>query len=155
MYQCRDGRYVTVAAAEPRTWSALCTGLGLDDLATGRPGGDDADEVTRRLEEAFATRSAEEWVRELGPLGAAVGAVNRGADLLNDPHVQARGSLVRVGDTHVPASPIRLRSAAGERRGSGPVSVPVVGADTDDLLANAGFTGGEIADLRLAGVVGG
>ncbi len=33
LYLCSDGRYVTVAAQEPRTWKALCEGLGLPELA--------------------------------------------------------------------------------------------------------------------------
>ena len=33
LYECADGRFVTVAAAEPRTWGALCEGLGAADIA--------------------------------------------------------------------------------------------------------------------------
>ena len=41
LYQCSDGQWITTAADEPRTWTALCTGLGLEDLGeAGRPSGD-------------------------------------------------------------------------------------------------------------------
>src|SRR3546814_10359313 len=33
VYACDDGRQVTVAATEPRTWAALCEGLEAPDLA--------------------------------------------------------------------------------------------------------------------------
>ena len=33
MYRCADDTWITVAAAEPRTWAALCAGLGLHHLA--------------------------------------------------------------------------------------------------------------------------
>jgi alpha-methylacyl-CoA racemase len=49
LYECGDGRFITVAAAEPRTWAALCEGLGLADLAGSRPTADQAEDVTARL----------------------------------------------------------------------------------------------------------
>src|SRR5205823_329269 len=93
LYKCSDGKYLTTAAAEPRTWRALCEGLGLDDLAESRPGGDDRDATRDRIAAIFATRPAAEWVAELGPRGAAVGMVHEASDLRSDPHVQARKSL--------------------------------------------------------------
>ncbi|HLG67727.1 MAG TPA: CaiB/BaiF CoA-transferase family protein [Acidimicrobiales bacterium] len=153
LYRCGDGRFVSVAAAEPRTWAALCTGLGLTDLAGRRPGHDEAEAVTARLAAAFAERPAAEWVRELGPAGAAVGAVNAGSDLAGDPQVAARGGLVEVEGVTVPANPIRFRSAAGALAGVPQVPPPAVGADTRPMLAAAGYSPAEVDELVGEGVV--
>jgi CoA-transferase family III len=32
LYVCADGRFIAVASAEPRTWGALCDGLGVPEL---------------------------------------------------------------------------------------------------------------------------
>lgn len=113
LYQGSDGKYLTVAAGEPRTWRALCNGLGLEDIAESRPGGDDREATANRIAEKFATRPAADWVAELGPSGTPVGMVNLASDLRDDPHVRARHSLVEVDGTLVPASPIRRRDVNG------------------------------------------
>jgi alpha-methylacyl-CoA racemase len=153
LYVCSDGRYISVAAAEPKTWAALTKGLGLDDLSEARPGGEQADEVKARMAKVFATRPAAEWVAELGPTGAAIGMVNRGTDLVGDAHVQARRSLVEVGEMHVPANPIRRRDASGPIEEDAPPAPNAVGADTRDVLAAAGYSAGEIDELESDGVI--
>ena len=155
LYECADGRFVTVAAAEPRTWAALCNGLGLGDLAGSLPPADRADEITAQLAAVFASRPAAEWVDLLGPLGAAVGAVNRGPDVVHDPQVRARGSIIEVAGVSVPANPIRLRDLDGPRSATASAPPPMVGGDTDVALAAAGYTEAEIGALRAEGAVSG
>ena len=153
LYRCSDGKYLTTAAAEPRTWRALCAGLGLDDLAEARPGGDDRDATRDRMAAIFATRPAAEWVAELGPRGAAVGMVHEASDLRSDPHVQARKSLIEVDGVLVPASPIRRRDLNGPVTEQTPAGSPSVGGATHEVLAAAGYTEQEIKELESDGVV--
>jgi alpha-methylacyl-CoA racemase len=155
LYQCGDGSFITLAAPEPKTWTALCEGLGLPELAEGgRMPWDKADEVSAQLEGIFASRPAKEWVDLLGPMGAAVAAVNRGSDIVDDPQVRARGSVVEVDGVAVPANPIRMTAADGPRTGTNTASPPAIGADTDTVLAEAGYRAEEIAELHSSGVLG-
>jgi alpha-methylacyl-CoA racemase len=154
LYRCGDGRYVSVAAAEPRTWRLLCEGLGVADLADALHAPVDRQPaISERLEAIFATRPAHEWVEQLGGAGAAVGAVNRGQDLVTDPHVVARHAVVEVGGTPVPGNPIRYRGRDGSVSGTNTQAPPALGADTDDALTEAGFRADEIADLREQGTI--
>lgn len=155
LYECSDGCWVTTAAAEPKSWKALCLGLGLDDLSDTLFRWADPNAVTERIAAVFRTRTAGEWVAELGPLGTSVVALNRGVELQDDPHVRARGTLVPVGDVLVPANPIRFRDSNGTLPQQAPTSPVPAGANTDDILAEAGFSADEIADLRASGAVGG
>jgi alpha-methylacyl-CoA racemase len=155
LYECSDGRWVTTAAADPKSWKALCLGLGLDDLAETLWRWEDPDAVTERIAAVFRTRPAGEWVAALGPLGTSVTALNQGVELQDDPQVRARGTLVQVGDVVVPANPIRFRDANGAIAPETPTPPVPAGADTDAILAEAGFSTEEIADLRANGAVGG
>jgi alpha-methylacyl-CoA racemase len=149
LYECADGRFVSVAAADPKTWAALCGGLGLDDLAGAMPKPDEWETVTGRVASVFATRPAAEWVAELGPRGAAIGAVNSAAELAQDPHVQARGATFEVDGVTLPSSPVRFRGAEA------PVlsSAPAAGAHTRAVLAEAGYGEAAIDGLLSEGAV--
>src|SRR3546814_2323386 len=85
VYACDDGRQMTVAATEPRTWAALCEGLEAPDLAGHRLGLDPDEPVQARLTELFATRPAADWVSRPG-LAGGVGAVDRKSTRLNSSH---------------------------------------------------------------------
>jgi crotonobetainyl-CoA:carnitine CoA-transferase CaiB-like acyl-CoA transferase len=155
VYQCADGRYVTVAANEPRTWAALCEGLGVPELAGHRIGVDDDAPVSARLREVFAGRPAAEWAAAPG-LKAGIGPVNGAADLLDDPQVAARHSVVTLAgsDTRVLANPIRFHSEPGEDASHALSQPPALGEHTADVLATVGFSAAEIEALQAEKVVG-
>ncbi|HEU5305702.1 MAG TPA: CaiB/BaiF CoA-transferase family protein [Acidimicrobiia bacterium] len=156
-YRAADGKLVTLAAAEPRTWAAFCAAVDRPDLAdalANPPGGQAglADELAR----LFATKSAAEWEAQLADAGAAVGPVRTVEELLADPHLEARGSLVALDDdagTRVLRTPVRLRDATGAERPVQLGAPPALGEHTDTALADAGFDPKEIADFHDRGAV--
>jgi alpha-methylacyl-CoA racemase len=156
-YRAADGRLITVAAAEPRTWAALCQALERPDLAdrlATPPEGQAA--LADELAAIFASRPAAEWVARL-PAEAAVGPVNTVDDLFDDPHVQARGSVVELSGagagTRALRSPVRLRRRDGSEEPFAAGPPPGPGEHTDAALAAAGFAPDEIAALHDDGVV--
>jgi alpha-methylacyl-CoA racemase len=155
LYQCRDGRFISVAAAEPRTWSALCTALNLPDLLDSvRPTAGEVEQITARLAAIFVEKTAAEWMEQLGPVGAAVGIVNQGRAIVEDAHNRARHSTIRMGDIDVPASPIRLRRQIDDApRETADGMTATVGEHTDAVLAEVGFSDTEVRNLHETGVV--
>ncbi len=156
-YRCADGRLITLAATEPRTWAALCDKLALTDLADGwRAPQQEQDEIAARLAALFATRPARDWV-ELLAAGAGVGPVNTVEDLLEDPHVRARASVVQLAGGGAPVRvlrpPVRLFDADGTEAPFDAAPPPVIGEHTEAVLAAAGFTPEETAALRRDGVI--
>jgi alpha-methylacyl-CoA racemase len=153
LYACADGRFVAVTCAEPRTWSALCDGLGVSELKDTLHKAESAGPVTQALAAIFLTQSAEHWVQSLTPTGAAIAIVNRAKEVVQDPHVGARGSVVECAGAMVPASPVRIASRDGQLSGTATDAPRRVGEDTSDVLASAGFTASEIDELDGAGIV--
>jgi crotonobetainyl-CoA:carnitine CoA-transferase CaiB-like acyl-CoA transferase len=154
VYRCADGAEVTVAATEPRTWSTLCRAVGAPELEAHRMGVDE-DAAIERLAAVFATRPAAHWVAEPG-LAGGVGPVNQPGQLLTDPHVTSRGSILHPSGTAGPvvANPIRFDQERGEAASAALAPAPDLGADTSDALRAAGFTQEEITELRSTGVTG-
>jgi crotonobetainyl-CoA:carnitine CoA-transferase CaiB-like acyl-CoA transferase len=154
LYACADGEFVSVAAAEPRTWAALCATLELPDLVDDlHPQGQRAARVTERLAGVFRTRPAREWVELLGPAGAAVGPVNQGRAVQDDPHNRARGVFVEVAGVQVPGNPIRSGGGTATSWSTASSAPPRGDQHTGEVLAAAGFTLEEIRRLRETGVV--
>jgi alpha-methylacyl-CoA racemase len=152
LYECADGQWVSVAADEPRTWAALCRGLGLEDMADSRPL--DQDGAVRRIESVFRNRPASDWVNDLGPLGTTVTGVHKGASLVEDPHVTARGGVVNVAGSPVPANPIRMNGPLGQRASTVTTPPAVTGAHTTEVLLEAGLSSDEIATMAAIGLFG-
>ena len=153
-YRTSDGKLVTLAAAEPRTWAAFCAGIDRPDLQPlgySYPGGQLA--LAAELEKIFATRSAAEWLERLGDTAAAVGPVLTVEELLSDPHVVARGSVIELpgdGDTRVRAlrTPVRYVADDGTPFGFEPGPPPRLGEHTDEELVAAGYSADDIATLH-------
>jgi alpha-methylacyl-CoA racemase len=154
VYACADGHQVTVASNEPRTWANLCGALGAPELADHRFGLDDDEPLRDRLAELFRSKPASDWLATPG-LAGGVGPVNDVADLLDDPQVTDRGSLVRLrgSDVRVLANPLRAERAHGDAASCALQEPPELGADTDEALAAVGFAEGEITSLRARGVI--
>ena len=154
LYECAEDTWIAVAAAEPRSWGALCDALNVGDLKETLHQWEDPKAVSERLAAIFRSRRADAWVAELGPRGAGVVRANRGADLFDDPQVEARGSIQSVDGPMVPRSPIRFRDADGERPPAGTVPPPLLGADTRAVLEETGLSASLIAELHECGAVG-
>jgi len=154
VYACSDGRFVAVAAIEPRFWRNLCERLGLERYSDRQT--DDAcqDEIRAALVEAFARRTRDEWVAELGPADTCVAAVNTVAEAVADPQYLARGAVADA--RHATHGPFRQLAPiwAG--------TVPPDGAyevrdgsvtDTAALLAEVGFDDAGIEAMEKEGVI--
>jgi crotonobetainyl-CoA:carnitine CoA-transferase CaiB-like acyl-CoA transferase len=147
IYRCADGRFVAVASCEPRTWEILCDALGVPELKGTLNKPDAAVAAAQKLEAIFSTRPATEWVEQLAPKGAVVICVNHGRQLLEDPHILARRAIASVGNTPVPANPIRMTSPDGRATNSATGAPRQVGADTSEILRSAGLSSEEIEQL--------
>jgi crotonobetainyl-CoA:carnitine CoA-transferase CaiB-like acyl-CoA transferase len=81
--------------------------------------------------------------------------VNDADDLVDDPQVTGRGSLVTLDgtDTRVLANPLRFDRAPGDRASHATSTPPDLGGDTDAVLGEAGFSDDERAALRASSVI--
>jgi alpha-methylacyl-CoA racemase len=154
-YRCADGRFVSVGAIEPAFWAALLQGLDLDDGdGDALPDRDDPHQwpaLRSRLAERFAARTRDEWMKVFDRTDACVWPVLDLDELADDPHLAERRTVTRTGDGSVAAPAPRLSRTPGQ---AGPPTVPP-GEDTAAVLAEAGYSQGDIDALRAAGAVGG
>lgn len=154
VYPCRDGKWLAVGAIEPRFYANLCRELGCEQWA-GHQNDDDAQPKIRAdFRAAFATRDRDDWVATLAPADTCVSAVNTVPELVDDPHLVARGAFASArADGHGEFRQVGY-VLAGMERSHAPVEVrePTV-TDTDLLLGAAGVPAEQIAALRAEGAI--
>lgn len=153
LYPCADHRFIAIACAEPRTWNILCDELKVPELKPFLHQQEHQQQATQTLTDIFRTRKATEWVEQLAPKGAAVTILNHGSDLLNDPHVRSRQSVVEAAGIPVPASPVRISTAEGASTTTNTQAAPLTGDDTVAILRAAGFTDIELEQLADGSII--
>jgi len=155
-FRTADG-WVFVMAQLPKFWGLLVDAIGAphlkDDVrfATIPARLEHRDALTTILDGIFLQHPTGHWVERLGGV-VPVAPVYDLAQALDNPSVADMIATVAHPDKpdglRVLANPIRIDGARLPSRAS-----PKLGADTSDVLDEAGFTSAEIAGLRADGVI--
>lgn len=149
-YETSDGRHMAVGALEPHFYAALLAGLNLE-------AGDLPAQMDRagwpRLRDAFAAkfreRTRDEWADHFAGTDACVAPVLTMDEAPSHPHNRDRSTFISIDGVIQPAPAPRFTGTP-----QGTPSAPVApGADTSAILAELGFSSGQIGRLRQTGVV--
>jgi alpha-methylacyl-CoA racemase len=93
-YECGDGKWLTVAAIEPRFWANLCTALDLEKWASHQTDDAAQDDIRTDLAATFATKTRDEWVSELAPANTCVAPVLSVPEIVANEQYEARRAFV-------------------------------------------------------------
>ncbi|MBI4507754.1 MAG: CoA transferase [Chloroflexi bacterium] len=103
-YRTKDGRWVAISTSAHNVAERVMRLVGHPEVIaqawfqTGRGRAQHADELDAMVGGWIAERDRETVVAEFAQAGAAVAPIYSAADVLQDPHVRARGSVVSVPD---------------------------------------------------------
>jgi crotonobetainyl-CoA:carnitine CoA-transferase CaiB-like acyl-CoA transferase len=155
-FPTQDG-HICLAGVDDKRWPAFCEALGIQHLR------DDPahDNITRNyhghatskvLDEIFPTRSTSDWMDRLTAIDVLAAPVASYQEILQSEQAAANGYLTEMehpelGKIRVVGSPLGLSET--------PVTVsgppPELGANTEEILLDAGFTWDEVEALRTNG----
>ncbi len=150
-YACADDAYFAVGAIEPKFYTQFLAALGITDIEPGQqmnPAGWPA--LRARVGAIFGSKPRSHWTAVFADIDGCGAPVLDLDELADDPHLRARGTIVKSEDGTVTAAPApRLSRTPGRLRPApaGP------GAQTRDVLAETGFTAAEIDALIIDGTV--
>jgi crotonobetainyl-CoA:carnitine CoA-transferase CaiB-like acyl-CoA transferase len=158
VYRTRDGHYFAVSGTAPSAAETIVRLIGGDELladprfATHEARSRHAEELDSTVERWIAERDAEEVDRLFQEAGAAGIKVLTMADVYEDPHYRERETLVEIEDEELGtvslAAPVPRLSGTPARVGH---VGPPLGRDTDDVLADLGYSAEEIGSGRDEG----
>ncbi len=160
IYETADG-YITAAVVTDRQWQGLTRALDkpewLEDARFKTPAlrSQNIDARLQMTQDVLIGGSSAGWLKRLTEADVPCGPVLTRNNMIRHPHIAAL-ELVEEYE-HKQAG--RLRQAREAARFSGsPTAIrrgaPVLGEDTDAMLAELGYSAGQIAGLRAEGAAG-
>jgi formyl-CoA transferase len=165
-YPCAPGglndyAYIYVQTMNEDMWRAFASAIGREDLHADPRCTDAKTRWAHRdaLNEIIAAwtraRTKHQVMAELGKAGVPCGAVLDTAEVLDDPHLNARGQIHTIehptrGRFRLPGCPVRLSASPAPT-----TAPPLAGEHTADVLAEVlALAPHEIAELRARGLLG-
>ena len=160
-YRTRDG-FLSVGCLSPRLNERFREATGLVD-PRGIPGFDAEstegrkalDLLTAESEALFAERTTEVWLADLAEKGVPSARLNFPHEIFDDPQALANGYIETLdhpalGAYQTVTSPLKMDGTPLTARGPS----PALGAHTDEVLGEVGFSMEQLRSLREANVVG-
>jgi len=150
VYECADGEYISVGSIEPQFYAELLRLIGREGQewdAQRYKGG--WPERRAEMAEIFASRTRAEWSDIMEGTDVCFAPVLTIPEAYDHPHNTERDTFVEVAGVRQPAPAPRFDRTPSAV--AGPPAHP--GADTDDILTEAGFEPDEVARLRQDGAV--
>ncbi len=157
IYETRDGRWIQLSVVrEEKLWAALCAAIGRPDLTDDprfsetAPRRRNAAELTAILDDVFRSRDWPAWSQILKAHHLTHAPIAKLSDVPEDAQAEAAAAVVPTSIPDMPrtlAAPFQLDGVTPRR----PEPAPDLGADTDAVLREAGFSDAEIQALRAGG----
>ena len=153
---------INIAASSPKLWGIFCRAVGREDWLEVPEWQTVADrsknraKVNAAVSEVTRTKPSEYWIATLEEAGIPCGPVNNIREVFEDPQVQHLGMAMPLrhrtrGDLRIVASPLKIEGLeTGVYR-----DVPGLGEHGAEILAEAGLSAEQIADMRAKGALGG
>jgi crotonobetainyl-CoA:carnitine CoA-transferase CaiB-like acyl-CoA transferase len=147
MYRAADGRWMALAALEPKFWQAFCAAVDRPDLLARQF--EDSEDMFAAMRDLFGQRTRAEWEDLSAATDIMLEPVNDLAEAAAHPQTRARGLLADVGgEIPQPAPAVRFEEGY---RADPRVAAP--GEDTEEVLAEAGYSAADLEGLRGSGVI--
>ena len=141
LYQTEDGRYMSLAAIEPRFWESFCSAVGREDWLS-RQYEPEQRTLVSEVADLFRGKPRGYWVELFSNRDCCCEPVLTLEEAAAHSQIQARG-LWREGILHCPLGSCEGADAAAPR----------LGEYTAQVLAELGYTLEDVEALRSEGVV--
>jgi crotonobetainyl-CoA:carnitine CoA-transferase CaiB-like acyl-CoA transferase len=155
-FEAADGP-ILLGVANDGLWRKFCAIAGLDAIVDDPKFRTNADRVAHRAEtddlvqQAIAKRPADFWNDELAKFGVPCAPINTLKQVLEHPHTEATGLIVRYDHPHGgPIESVGLPIILGDEPRQAGTPPPMLGENTQEILQQLGFSPQQIEELRIA-----
>ena len=154
-YRCSDGKFVALAALEPKFWESFCDWVEKphwkDKIYAM---GEDCRQLQKDVASLFQTRSRDEWVMEAARRDICLTPVLALDELEKDPHLRQREMFIslphpRCGNIKSIGVPIKFKGTPATIQNP----PPLLGQDTAAVLEELDYSPDRIEKLHLDKVI--
>jgi crotonobetainyl-CoA:carnitine CoA-transferase CaiB-like acyl-CoA transferase len=160
-FRCADSRWILLFMPEPHWWPRFCEAVGrpewIEDerFATYGARAKNMPELTRLMDEVFATRPLQEWCALFDERGFIWGPASTVSEFAADEQAAADGLFPEIDDGagrrfRTVRAPFRLQGADVAPRGP----APEIGEHTSAVLTELGVPADQQTALAGEGVIG-
>jgi crotonobetainyl-CoA:carnitine CoA-transferase CaiB-like acyl-CoA transferase len=155
VYECADGKYVSLGALEPKFWAGFCEMANRPEwLPLQFPAGEEISRVREEVAALFRTKSREEWLGLAEAHDVCLSSVNELEALADDPQLRARQMIIETEhENGLKLKGVGLPIKFSESHPDDPEPAPAVGQDSIRILKEAGYSEQRIEELIKKGIV--
>ena len=150
VFECSDGKFISIGSIEPQFYSELLRITGLDQQENPKQMDRQSwDEMKSKIASAIKSKSREEWENLMEGTDVCFAPVLTIDEAYDHPHNLERDTFIEVAGVKQPAPAPRFSRT--------PASItsppPHPGEHTEEILLDSGFTISEISSLREQNVI--
>jgi crotonobetainyl-CoA:carnitine CoA-transferase CaiB-like acyl-CoA transferase len=154
VYQCADGKWISLGSLEPHFWANLCRAMGREDFLPHQYDSAKREEIFAHFRQQFASKTRDEWFEILKQTDICVAPVLALDEALNNPHNLARDMVIEVEQPQGGrVKQVGIATKLSETPGAVRSTSPAPGQHTDEVLASLGYDAEAVAALRARGAV--
>jgi crotonobetainyl-CoA:carnitine CoA-transferase CaiB-like acyl-CoA transferase len=154
VYQCADGKWISLGSLEPHFWANLCRVMGREDFIPHQYDSATREEIFAHFRQQFASKTRDEWFEVLKQTDICVAPVLALDEALSNPHNLARDMVI---DVERPqggrVKQVGIATKLSETPGAVRSTSPAPGQHTDEVLASLGYDAEAVRALRARGAV--
>ena len=156
VYLCKDGKYISIACAEPLFWKNLCDALERQDLSSYENiiNEEKRNQILSLFKGIFKTKNRDEWYKLLENKDVCVSKVYSIDEVFTDPQIIDRQMVIDVdhsqkGKVKQVGIAIKLSDTPGKVRSP----IPYPGEHTSEILQEIGYSKENIEEFHKAKAV--
>ena len=149
-YECKDGKYISIASIEPKFYQLLREITPLEDsIFDDQLSRESWPEQKKALKEIFLKKIQQEWCDLMEGTDICFAPVLNMAEAPEHPHNKARGTFIELEGIVQPAPAPRFSRTVSEVY----PAPAYVGEHTEEVLKSIGMQDSDIEDLKASGEV--
>ena len=149
-YECKDGKYISIASIEPKFYQLLREITPLEDsIFDDQLSRESWPEQKKALKEIFLKKTQQEWCGLMEGTDICFAPVLNMAEAPEHPHNKARGTFIELEGIVQPAPAPRFSRTVPEVY----PAPAYVGEHTEEVLKSIGMQDSDIEDLKASGEV--
>lgn len=149
VYDCADGKPVSLGALEQKFWAGFCQMAGKPEwLALQFPTGEEKGKVREEIAGLFRTKPRHEWLKLAEVHDICLSSINEMEDLEKDPQILSRQMIIETEhENGLKLKGVGIPIKFSESKPDRPEPAPAVGRDSVEILKEMGYSHEIIEEL--------